>query len=425
MLDLTGKTVAVLGAGRSGRAAAALAEHCGAVVSVYDSRDTPGAILATAETGNKVNADLVIVSPGIDTRGEFVQAFVKGSGELWGEVELAWRCYSGHTIGITGTNGKTTTTELVRDLVEATGRSCVACGNYGVPLSEVILYENVPEVIALELSSFQLETIVNFKADAVIWLNFSPDHMDRYRSVQEYREAKLRILENLSSQSLVVVRAGENLPERGRRVTFSSEQPADWSLCHDRICCGEEVFLRMSETRLRGLHNAENIMAACAVIPELTPELASRTLAHYSPPEHRCELVITHEGVEYLNDSKATNLHALESALRSQAGPTILIAGGKEKGLDYRPLAPLLDKKVKLMLSYGEIGQALAKTFSEIITCRNVSTLEEAVTVAAEASVAGDCVLLSPGTSSFDQFKSYEDRGAAFKAAALRLSQTS
>ncbi|MEN8773882.1 MAG: Mur ligase family protein, partial [Akkermansiaceae bacterium] len=190
MLNLTGKTVAVLGAGRSGRAAALLAEHCGARVTIYDSREGKGAVVADSSTALEVNADLVVVSPGIETNGDFVQSFAKGSGALWGEVELAWRCYAGKTIGITGTNGKTTTTELVRDLVEATGKSCVACGNYGVPLSEVVLYEFPPEVISLELSSFQLETIVNFKPDVVIWLNFSADHMDRYHSIGEYREAK-------------------------------------------------------------------------------------------------------------------------------------------------------------------------------------------------------------------------------------------
>ena len=130
MLDLTGKTVAILGAGRSGQAAARLAAHCGAQVTIYDSREAAGAILATVETGREVNVDLVVVSPGIETLGDFVQAFAQGSGALWGETELAWRCYPGDTIGITGTNGKTTTTELVRDLVEATGKSCVACGNF-------------------------------------------------------------------------------------------------------------------------------------------------------------------------------------------------------------------------------------------------------------------------------------------------------
>lgn len=424
MLDLTGKTVAVLGAGRSGQAAARLASHCGASVTVYDSREAPGAVVATPKTGCDVNVDLVVVSPGIKTLGDFVQSFARGSGALWGEVELAWQCFDGHTIGITGTNGKTTTTELIRDLVEATGKSCVACGNYGVPLSEVVLYDEVPQAISLELSSFQLETIVDFKPDAVVWLNFSPDHMDRYTSVEEYRDAKLRILENITDDTLVVVRAGENLPPKGRSVTFSSEESSDWSLDGETILFGETAFLTMSETRLRGLHNAENVMAACAVVDGLTSEVARDTLSKYSPLEHRCELVSIIDGVEYLNDSKATNLHALESALRSQTRPTILIAGGKQKGLDYRPLAPLLKDRVKQMVSFGEIGQVLAETFSGIVPCQTVETLDVAVAIAAASSERGDTVLFSPGTSSFDQFNGYEARGDAFKSAVPLLTKT-
>ncbi len=424
MLDLTGKTVAVLGAGRSGQAAARLASHCGASATIYDSREAPGAVVATPETGRDVNVDFVVVSPGIETLGDFVQSFAKGSGALWGEVELAWRCFDGQTIGITGTNGKTTTTELIRDLVEATGKSCVACGNYGVPLSEVVLYNEVPDVISLELSSFQLETIVDFKPDAVVWLNFSPDHMDRYTSVEEYRAAKLRILENITNDTPVVVRAGEELPSKGRQVTFSSEASADWSLAGDEILVGDRPFLPMSGTRLRGLHNAENVMAACAVVAGLTSQVALETLSKYSPPEHRCELVSIIDGVEYLNDSKATNLHALESALRSQSRPTILIAGGKQKGLDYRPLVSLLQQKAKQMVCFGEIGQDLDATFSGVVPCKTVETLEEAVAVAAASSRRGDTVLFSPGTSSFDQFNGYEARGDAFKAAVPRLTKT-
>lgn len=424
MLNLTGKTVAVLGAGRSGRAAALLAEHCGARVTIYDSREGKGAVVADSSTALEVNADLVVVSPGIETNGDFVQSFAKGSGALWGEVELAWRCYAGKTIGITGTNGKTTTTELVRDLVEATGKSCVACGNYGVPLSEVVLYEFPPEVISLELSSFQLETIVNFKPDVVIWLNFSADHMDRYHSIGEYREAKLRIFANIDDNTPVVARAGSKIPERGSRTTFSSEGEAHWSLSGDQILCHGDSFVAISDTKLRGLHNAENLMAACSAVEGLTAEVALEVLSKYSPPEHRCELVAIIDGVEYLNDSKATNLHALESALRSQTRPTILIAGGKQKGLDYQPLVPLLADRAKAMISFGEIGDELSSVFTTTIPCQTVETLKEAVAVAATDAVRGDTILFSPGTSSFDQFNGYEERGRAFKAAVPRLTKT-
>lgn len=424
MLDLTGKSIAVLGAGRSGLAAARLATHCGARVTIYDSRPAPGAVQATPESGREIKTDLVVVSPGIETKGDFVRAFCEGSGELWGEVELAWRCFRGKTIAITGTNGKTTTTELVRDLVEATGRTCVACGNYGIPLSEVVLDEEVPEVVALEISSFQLETIVDFKPDAVVWLNFSADHMDRYQDLQDYLAAKLRIFENVTPETPVVVRAGSPVPDQGRRITFSSEEQADWTLRGDTLLEGERSYLAMSETRLRGLHNAENLMAACAVVEGLTPGLVRETLARYSPPEHRCELVAIIDGVEYLNDSKATNLHALESALRSQTRPTVLIAGGKEKGLDYQPLVPLLQERVKQVITFGEIGVKLTETFSSAIPGRTVETLEDAVALAAASSEPGDTVLFSPGTSSFDQFGGYEERGRAFKAAVPRLTRT-
>lgn len=432
MLDLTNKTVAVLGAGRSGQAAAVLALRCGAAVTIYDTgeigtipegcQSVPG---ATPETGRSVSADLVVVSPGIVTGGEFVRAFAEGSGELIGEIELAWRCYGGKTIAITGTNGKTTTTELVDVLVRATGRSCAPCGNYGIPFSEIVLRDDVPEVVALEVSSFQLETIVDFKPDAVVFLNFAEDHMDRYSSLEEYREAKLRIFENTDSQTPVVSRQGNDLGEvAGKLITFSTDLPADWIYRDGEILSPDETFIALEDTRLRGLHNTENLMAACAVVDGLTPALAQAALKNYSPPVHRCELVSIVDGVEYLNDSKATNLHALESALRSQTRPTVLIAGGKQKGLDYRGLKPLLGEKTKLMVCFGEIGPALAVTFIDVVPCEAVDTLDEAVAKASESAEPGDTVLLSPGTSSFDQFPGYEARGDAFKAAVRRITKT-
>jgi UDP-N-acetylmuramoylalanine--D-glutamate ligase len=308
--------------------------------------------------------------------------------------------------------------------VEATGESCVACGNYGVPLSEVVLYDSPPAVISLELSSFQLETIIDFNPDVVIWLNFSPDHMDRYSSIDEYREAKLRIFDNIDADTPVVVRSGSQVPDRGRVTTFSTEDEADWSLTGDDILCDGEAFVSISETRLRGLHNAENLMAACAAVEGLTPAIARDALSKYIPPEHRCELVAVIDGVEYLNDSKATNLHALESALRSQTRPTILIAGGKQKGLDYRPLAPLLAQKVKGMISFGEIGEELSSVFATTVQCRKVETLEEAVAIAVVMAERGETILFSPGTSSFDQFNGYEERGRAFKAALPQMTKT-
>ena len=435
MLNLTGQNVAILGAGRSGLAAANLASRCGASVTVYDSRGPevfaafPAGITthpgASSDTGAATLSDLVIVSPGIETKGEFVQSFAINSGALWGEIELAWRCFSGKTIAITGTNGKTTTTELVDVLVRATGKTCAPCGNYGVPFSEIILRDELPEVVALELSSFQLETTVDFKPDSVVWLNFSADHMDRYEDLMEYFEAKQRIFAKIDAATPVVIRQGETLLALpgllGQITTFSTEEEADWTLSGVVIQQGEAAFIDISKTRLRGLHNAENLMAACAVVDGLTPEIALAALTEYAPPVHRCELVGILDKVEWLNDSKATNLHALEAALRSQTRPTILIAGGKQKGLDYQPLAPLLKEKVTQAIFFGEIGAALAVTFFDVVPTETVETLKEAVKFASQKSQPGNVVLFSPGTSSFDQFSGYEARGDAFKSAVLSL----
>lgn len=433
-MTLTGKSVVVLGAGRSGRAAAALALREGADVHAHDAADSisgmpEGTVLhpsACEEKGRATRCDLLIVSPGIDTYGPVVAAYAAGAGEVVGETEFACRYYKGRIIGITGTNGKTTTTELVERILNAGGYSAAACGNYGVPLSEVVLRSPMPTALALELSSFQLETISILRPEVSIWLNFAPDHMDRYPTVEAYFHAKFRIFENQTESDTAVVRAGENLPPiRPRRVTFSSEDPsADWFSDGRRILrCGEVVLDLEASTRMRGLHNAENAMAAIAACEAIgiPPEVAGRALDGYAPPLHRCELVRTLDGVEYLNDSKATNLHALESALRSQTRPVVLIAGGKDKGLDYSPVVPLLAKKALAVVTYGQIAAALAATFSAAVPAEQVTTLAEAVAAARRLAPRGSVVLLSPGTSSFDQFSGYEQRGDVFRQTVLHL----
>ena len=343
-MSLTGKIVVILGAGRSGRAAAALALREGASVSVWDAAGSnafvgmPEGISlhphATAE--QEAPCDLLVVSPGIDTYGPLVTAFARQAAEVIGEVELAARHFAGRIIGITGTNGKTTTTELVSRILERAGLGGTACGNYGVPFSEVLLQANPPAVVALELSSFQLETIRSLHPVVAIWLNFAPDHLDRYPNVDAYFAAKLRIFENQSAADTAVVRAGESLPPLAARlVTFSTiDESAEWFSDGQCIHQRGTMMLDMEhDSALRGLHNAENAMAALAACQALgiAPEMMRIALHGYAPPPHRCEWIRTLDGVQYLNDSKATNLHALESALRSQTRPVVLLAGGKDK----------------------------------------------------------------------------------------------
>ncbi len=434
-MNLTGQSVAVLGAGRSGRAAARLALHLGGTVTVYDTAGEkafegmpegvtrhPG---ATVETGKACRADLVVISPGITTGGEFASAFATGAGEFIGEIEFAARVYTGTVVGITGTNGKTTTTELVERIMKAAGRTCEACGNYGRPFADAVLGENVPETVAVELSSFQLETIRDFRPDVAVWLNFSPDHMDRYTSVEDYRAAKLRIFENQRPKDVAVVRLGEDLSGvKGQCRTFSAtEEGGDYSLRGSTIMLEGAEVLELGSTMLRGLHNAENAMAALATARALgiSAEVVAEALADYAPPLHRCELVRTLDGVEYINDSKATNLHAMESALRSLDRPAVLIAGGKDKGLDYGGVLPLLKQHVSAVVLIGEIRESLAALFSDEVDVHQAETLEEAVGAAQGLAVRGGTVLFSPGTSSFDMFSGYEARGDVFRAAVNAL----
>jgi len=421
--------VAVLGAGRSGVAAAKLAQSLGHDVCIFDggtpSNWTHEIKLVCASDGSEAQAyaaELAILSPGIDPETPLVQEFAKHSKELVGEIEFAWRHYRGKIIGITGTNGKTTTTELVEVIMKHAGFACVACGNYGVPMSEVVLQQPQPEVLSLELSSFQLETLKDFKADVAVWLNFAPDHMDRYRSVEEYYRAKLGIFNRTSAASWAVIRQGENLPALPcGKLYFSPEPDATADLSFDAASrkisnAQAEPQLDLAKSRLRGRHNAENLMAAalacrCMGVSFLQVQEA---IADYHPPKHRCELVAAIDGVEYLNDSKATNLHALEAALRSQTTPVVLIAGGKDKGLDYSELCPLLAQKVRACVVFGQIRQQLADTFCEAVPISVAESLEQAVSLAKQLAQQGDCVLFSPGTSSFDMFSGYEQRGERF-----------
>lgn len=429
-MSLAGKHVAILGVGRSGRAAAALALREGARVSAWDAAGADAFIGMPAEVethpgateiqGREVVSDLLVVSPGIDTYGSYVAAFSEKTQEVIGEVELAARYFKGRIIAITGTNGKTTTTELVARILAHAGLDGVACGNYGVPFAEVILSVNPPAAVSLELSSFQLETIRTLHPAVSIWLNFAPDHMDRYPTVEAYRAAKLRIFENQTADDTAIVRSGEDLPKIAPRlVEFSTTaSSAEWfSNGHQVFFNGELVLDLDKDTGLRGLHNSENTMAALAACAAIgVPQHVMREALHgYAPPPHRCELIRTLDGVEYLNDSKATNLHALESALRSQTRPVILIAGGKEKGLDYSPILPLLKEKAAAAVTFGQIARPLADLFNLAIPCQSVTTLADAVHAARQLAPHGSTVLLSPGTSSFDQFTGYEQRGNAFR----------
>ena len=429
------KTVAVLGAGLSGTAAALLLRSEGAEVTVLDSAAEETLLKSTIENlrsrGVKVlcgpgteqdssTYDFVVLSPGIDPDSPLATNFSSRQIEIMGELELGWRSIDLPVIAITGTNGKTTTTELLAQMLNACGQRTIACGNIGKPLCEVALEDRDLDVLTVEVSSFQLETIQTFRPSVSIWLNFAPDHLDRYRSVAEYRAAKLRIFENQTSEDAAVINAGETLPKiSARTVTFSAyADHADFRLEGGSIVYQNQPVLRMADTKLRGSHNIENVMATLAVglARGLTFEQMLPPLCAYEPRPHRCEFVREIASVTYVNDSKATNLAAVEKALQSQNRKVILIAGGKDKGFTFETLRPLVSEKARAVILIGEMASRICQDWKDAVPCEIANSLADAVERAHALAKPGEVVLFSPGTSSFDMFKSYADRGDQFRA---------
>jgi UDP-N-acetylmuramoylalanine--D-glutamate ligase len=330
-------------------------------------------------------------------------------------------------VAITGTNGKTTTTELVAAMLQTGGLRSIAGGNIGKPYSEIVLEGQSFEVLTLEVSSFQLERIESFHPRVAVWLNLTPDHLDRYRDLDEYRAAKLRIFDFQTAEDFAIINATEVLPDlRARRTTFSAYAPhGDFSLDGRRIHFQGQPVLDLKTTRLRGPHNAENAMAALGVARALglTFDSVLAALRDYQPAPHRCELVAQRGGIDFVNDSKATNLDALEKALRSEERPVILIAGGKDKGFEFGSLAQLVATKVRRAVLIGEMAGRIESDWRAFVPCEVAGySLERAFALASQAAQPGDVVLLSPGTSSFDMFKSYADRGDQFRALAQSAS---
>ena len=438
-MDLIGKKVAVLGAGGSGLAAAALALSHGATVSAFDSGDTlrlSTAVERFAELGVVLTCgdnalfppndyDVSIISPGIDARWPIARAFSKVSKELIGEVEFAFRLSEIPVVAITGTNGKTTTTSLVAHMINGSGLKAIAAGNIGRAYSDVVASREEFDWIVLEISSFQLETIKTFSPEVVVWMNFAADHLDRYESLEVYRNAKLRVFKNGGEGRQAICKFEENVGSDWSRTTFSAfSQGGDFSfeegIIYEKKTGRSFDFI---QAELQGRHNAENVMVSLAVADciGISWNDIERPVKSFRAPQHRCEKVTEIGGVLYLNDSKSTNLHSLESAIAGQEAPLVLIVGGKQKGLDFSALAELAGERARAAICIGEIKEEIANSWSKQITCRIAEDINEAVDMAAEAAESGDIVLFSPGTSSFDMFSGYEERGDAFKMAVHSL----
>jgi UDP-N-acetylmuramoylalanine--D-glutamate ligase len=321
-------------------------------------------------------------------------------------------------VAITGTNGKTTTTELTEKILTGCGVRTMASGNIGLPFARAVRKSHELDVMILEVSSFQLETISSFRPKVAAWLNLSPNHLDRYPGVEEYRAAKLRIFENQTADDMIVLNALADLPPLpAKKITFSATHPeADFTLRGREIFFQGRRLLDQADTLLPGVHNAENIMAALGMGLGLNLDLDDlvKAIADHTPPVHRCEFVRDLEGVRWINDSKATNLDAMEKAILSQDRRIILIAGGKDKGVDFDDNADLVREKVRAAVLIGEMKDRIASSWKGT-QCHTTGSLEEAVNKARSLAQTGDVVLFSPGTSSYDMFRNYGERGNIFK----------
>jgi UDP-N-acetylmuramoylalanine--D-glutamate ligase len=457
MFGLQNKQVLVAGLGTSGMAACRLLRRRGASVVAVDNARTSAlkeqareldSFGVTVKLGIRVAPDdafdLAVVSPGIDPRGELMQDLSRRAILIIGELELGYQQSLCPNIAVTGTNGKTTTTELIERVLTHCHRKTMAAGNIGVPVCSVVQETKELDFLTIEASSFQLESIQFFRPSIAVFLNISPDHLDRYSSMADYLRAKARIFLNqqtfdwaiIQSEALAQMRS-LNLQIPSKIITFSANNRRadiflDRTLLVSRLPEWPGPLLNMENCLLRGPHNAENMMAALAIgrVLRLPFEPMIEALKTFRPAPHRLEPVDEIDGVQFINDSKATNLDALHRALLSipeapGGNPNIwLIAGGKDKGFDYHDIGPLLSQRVKGAFLIGETREKIRAAWSLFTPCTLSETLEQAVSAAAENAVPADVVLLSPACSSFDQFRNYQDRGEVFKQQVKRLKET-
>jgi UDP-N-acetylmuramoylalanine--D-glutamate ligase len=452
-MELKDKRVLVVGLGKSGVASALFLKAHGAQVTVSDTKsgdelhkEIPvlldhGIAVETGGHGERTfrGQDLIVVSPGVPLDAPaLVQARSLGENVI-GEIELAARFLPGPMVAITGSNGKTTTTTLTGEILTAGGLPTLVGGNIGTPAISLVERVKPESVIVLEVSSFQLETIQAFRPKVAVVLNVTPDHLDRHRTFEAYVDAKARIFENQRSQDFAVLNADDPTC-----VTMAARTQAQvfWFSRQKEVKQGAWVregnivfrdgsglqkeaqreIMQVSEIPLKGAHNLENVLAAvCAgALMGCAPEKMRQAVRDFKAVEHRLEFVATIRGVDYYNDSKATNVDATIKALESFPANIHLILGGKDKGSDYSVLNDLLRQRVKRVYT---IGAAAGKIESQIkgVEVVHAETLENALRKASAVAQPGDVVLLAPACASFDQFKNYEHRGRVFKETVLGL----
>ena len=444
-MDMKNKKVLVFGSGISGIGAGKLLEQVGASVVLYDGKETLDKEVLKAQLGDDTKAeiilgelseevmetlDLVVMSPGVPTDLPVVLKMRDMGIPIWGEVELAYTYGKGDVLAITGTNGKTTTTALLGEIMKNYKESVFVVGNIGNPYTAAALEMREDRVAVAEMSSFQLETIHEFRPKVSAILNITPDHLNRHHTMEAYIKAKEDIAKNQTKEDTCVLnyedevtrKIGENV--KANVLYFSSQRKLDRGIYLDDgniiLRQDEEILVcNVNELKLLGTHNYENVMAAVAMAAAYgTPmEVIRRTIKEFAGVEHRIEFVREKDGVAYYNDSKGTNPDAAIKGIQAMNRPTVLIGGGYDKDSEYEEWIQAFDGKVKLLVLVGATKEKIAEAAERVgfVSYVMADSFEEAVEKCIEAAEPGDAVLLSPACASWGMFKNYEERGDKFK----------
>jgi UDP-N-acetylmuramoylalanine--D-glutamate ligase len=446
---IIGKRISVLGMARSGIACAKLLKKTGAEVFVSDTKekeflsseinqlDELGIDLETGGHTSKavVDKDFIVVSPGIPIDIPILNQAEALGIPIFSEIEVAYWLTDAEIIGITGSNGKTTTVTLIGEILKEDKRERQVGGNIGTPFSSIVEKISPDGIIVLELSSFQLERIEEFRPYIASVLNITPDHLDRHPDMKSYMEAKLRILENQTEDDFAVL----NMDDEGslrfasygksQKIFFSTQKELEQGAfvqegkLISRWNGSKMEIIETNQIGIKGPHNLSNACAACAIcsILEVSPESIRKALRSFTGVEHRLEQVATISGISFVNDSKATNVDSVWYALQSVTPPIILIAGGRDKGGDFTRLRELVGKNVKALVLIGEAEEKIKKALGDLVPTFHSDSMEEAVELSFKKAGPKETVLLSPGCASFDMFKDYQHRGEVFKVSVKNL----
>ncbi|MCQ9206474.1 MAG: UDP-N-acetylmuramoyl-L-alanine--D-glutamate ligase [Omnitrophica bacterium] len=433
-MEIRNKKITVVGLGNSGLEAGLLLVKEGVGVSVTDSGDTEAirenagrlrakGVQVEAGCHTKeflVGTELLVVSPGVEPRALPVRYAEKENIPIISELELGYRFCKGRIVAVTGTNGKSTVVSLLGEILRKAGIPVCVAGNIGNSLSGEVRNITKDTVVILEVSSAQLERVASFRPEISVILNITPDHLDRYTTFREYRDFKARIYENQKGSDTLVLNADD---ENIKNLVKFKAPSAKVLYFSARGKSNLKSLFELGNTGLKGGHNLENVLAAgmIAGLLGIGESSVKRAIESFVPLRHRFERIATVGGIDFIDDSKATNIDSTYRALSSLDRPTVLIAGGKDKNISYEKILPLVEKSVKKIVLIGETRQKMRGIFKGNVALEEKDSLEGAVRAAFKSASSGESVLLSPMCSSFDMFRDYKHRGEVFKKAVERL----